>query len=395
VSFTKYLETIAAVRELTLPTSRDDRYAVRHVVVVLTSSRSGSSYFKQLMAQHPAIATLTGEEEPYNLLTFNGFPFTGKSDAFNQLYRADELASYIWQDLTVNDLNENKLGTLAEAWWRRFPLQILRRVGKDLIYDTLARGEPLLETVLPPELAGLYDGSKRRSAFQMQFKIEEPPFVHATDRLPIAPEHLADHVLLFKTPQDAYRIGLFEKLYPEAKISYIHLTRGFAQTVNGLMDGWESNYGFFSHNLTVTGIDFDQRLNIKGYSDRFPYGLDWWKFDLPPNWREYVNSPLPEVCMNQWESAHSAILYNGAQSYRVKYEDLMEAPLAILNNVFEHIGLTPLDSLPEIGPVMATEPPCKFRWRKRAKVIMDLAERPFAKSLMNELGYSMDPGAWS
>jgi len=403
VSFSKYLDTIAHVRRLTLPPEVEHRNLVRHVVVILTSSRSGSSYFKNLLAQHPAVATLTGEEEPYYLLTFNGFPFTSPSDALQALRKEDMVANYIWQDLTVNDVNENARDTLVNAWYRRFPLQVLREVSKDAIDRAVSIKEethkPLLLTLLPDEWVGLYDGAlPHRSPWQQQFKIEEPPFVQATARTPITVDHLRDHVLLFKTPSDAYRIGLFEQLYPEAKIDYVHLTRGFAQTVNGLMDGWECNFGFFSHNLTLTGLDLTQRLNIEGYSDRYPYGSDWWKFDLPPNWPSFTkNVHLAEVCVNQWESAHTAILESSVKPYRVKCEDLANpaSRLAVLNGVFAHMGLTPMDDVQWSGTVMATDNPSRFRWYKRERMMLQLAERKRTQGVMSQLGYSMDPNTWS
>jgi hypothetical protein len=239
-----------------------------------------------------------------------------------------------------------------------------------------------------------YDGHATPGAnlhFDEPLKIEEPPFVVPTlRRRPLARADVRDSVLLFKSPSDAYRIGMYEQLFPNAEVTYIHLTRGFAQSVNGLMDGWLYPLGFFSHDLSKISCE----LAIQGYSDRVPFGRKWWKFDLPHNWRKFTRAKLEEVCLNQWYSVHEAILQRGVCTLRVSFEDFIASPAAVLRRITDHLGL-PAMALPSTLPIrMATEPPHSRRWHKRGPMLMDLSRRPEVREMMGLLGYPMDSDAW-
>ena len=155
------------------------------------------------------------------------------------------------------------------------------------------------------------------------------------------------------------------------------------------MDGWLSDTGFFAHDVTLNNIE----LNIKNYSDVKAYGKKWWKFDLPPNWQEYVNAPLHEVCLNQWRSAHTHILNSGKDMLHVRFEDFLTDPQQTVNKITEYLGIGQIsaDNLPI---VMASEKPDKYRWLKRRALIDELSQRSDVKELMNNLTYKMEPESW-
>jgi len=240
-----------------------------------------------------------------------------------------------------------------------------------------------------------YDGHTTALAvarpFNERVKIEEPPFITPSLHTQSLSAHdVADKTLLFKAPADAYRIGMYEQLFPQAYIHYLHLTRGFAQTVNGLMDGWLSQTGFFSHDLERVAAN----LRIQGYSDKVPNGHKWWKFDLPPNWRNFIEANLIDVCLNQWISPHKLILETNLPCLRIHFEDFISNPSKITKIILEYLGLKNMETPTNLPLVMTIEKPTSYRWRKRAGNMLALGERREVREIMELLGYTMDPKIW-
>jgi len=246
-----------------------------------------------------------------------------------------------------------------------------------------------------PWRINFYDGHAGPGAprhFDEPLKIEEPPFVvPMLRRRPFTADDAGDAVLLFKSPSDAYRIGMYEQLFPNAEVTYIHLTRGFAQSVNGLMDGWLYPLGFFSHDLSQVGC----QLAIRGYSDQRAFGRKWWKFDLPRNWRQFTRARLEEVCLNQWYCVHEAILRRAVRTLRVSFEEFIAGPAAVLARITDQLGLAPLAAPIPLPVTMATEPPRARRWHKRGRMLVELGRRAHVREMMGVLGYRMDPDTWS
>jgi hypothetical protein len=410
------LASVNALRAVPRAPWRDK---VRRVAVVLTSSRSGSTLFKEALACHPGIAALDGEAEPFLALSGNGFGSDPActSDAITRINHPDTLADNIFDGLTIASPHIASLDELLERWSKRLLLQFpalfasrdayaaLRRV----LCESLGRageqgGRTAQRELAKAVLSGVfgaghwrldyYDGKIGPGAgrpFAEAAKIEEPPFVLPDLRRRRCTEaDAADKVLLFKTPSDAYRPHLYRQLFPQAQVCHIHLTRGYAQSVNGLMDGWLSPAGFFSHDMARAGAG----LAIAGYSDVCDFGRRWWKFDLPPNWRAYAHSRLELVCLHQWLSCHGHILDGGAALHRLAFEDFLADPAGQLARVCSWLDLPPLPSLRELPVTMATEAPAPGRWRKRRAVLEPLARMPEVARTMRELGYRPDPEAW-
>ncbi len=389
---------------------------VRRVVVILSSSRGGSSLFKEALALHPRIASLDGELDPLLALSGNGFNQNSDSDWIEGVANAAELSSGILDEISFASAEILDTRLLLRKWKNRlalqFPLHFLdddayRRLEQSLeaALSLFERGDRRSDAELQRQILSaafsddpwrisFYDGNAMPGVdlhFDEPLKIEEPPFVVPTlRRRPFVLADAHDSVLLFKSPSDAYRIGTYEQLFPNAEVTYIHLTRGVAQSVNGLMDGWLYPLGFFSHDLSKIGCE----LAIQGYSDRVPFGRKWWKFDLPRNWRRFTCAKLEEVCLNQWYSAHEAILQRGVCGLRVSFEDFVASPAAVLRRVTDHLGL-PAMALPSGLPIkMATEPPRSKRWHKRGPMLMELSRRPEVREMMGLLSYSMDFDTW-
>jgi hypothetical protein len=407
------LLTIKARRDVP-PT--DLQSSIRRVVVVLCGSRGGSSLFKEALARHPRIASLDGELDPLLTLSGNGFNLNSDSDCLETVANPCELASCILDELSLPSADLLDTASLLRKWRNRLALQFpsrfleagaYRRLDASLqrALSRIDRGDRRSEAELQrlvlssvfseePWRISFYDGNAAPGAlhhFDEPLKIEEPPFVVPTlRRRQFAASDARDAVLLFKSPSDAYRIGMYEQLFPKAEVTYIHLTRGYAQSVNGLMDGWLYPLGFFSHDLSKVGCE----LGIQGYSDQVSFGRKWWKFDLPRNWRRFTHAPLEEVCLNQWYSIHAAILRRGVCSLRVSFEDFIANPALVLGRITDHLGLPPMALAGALPVKMATDPPQPGRWHKRAATLMQLNARPDVRTMMAMLGYSMDERTW-
>ena len=388
---------------------------VKQVLVILTSSRSGSSLVKKILGQHPDIASLSGETEPFLTLSENGFSFTSDSDVIKELVHKDNLLNNIFDDLGVSSSELCDIETIKNRWRKRFLIQFPELFSNEKNYEQLLQSidislikiknenikeeikihKTILDEVFKddPWRINYYDGYEDLSSVKIfnETKIEEPPFVTPSlYKRAFTTEDTKNKILLFKTPQDCYRIGMYEQLFPNAKIKYIHLTRGFAQTINGLMDGWLSPTGFFAHDMEKVKIS----LNIKGYSDFVEFGKKWWKFDLPPNWRHFTDANLIDVCANQWFSAHKAIIDSKISSLQIHFEDFISNPSKITKMILEHLGLSEVEVPDNLPSVMAVEKPTSYRWRKREKEMLILAERKEIKEMMELLGYTMNSQTW-
>jgi hypothetical protein len=398
-----YKEIIKRVNSLRrIESSGDLNKRVKKVAVILTASRSGSSLMKTVVSRSNDVAYLSGEEEPFYILSGNGFPWSSESDAFDTVKNKQHLLDNIFDDMGVNDRVFN-VSKILKDWRNRILLQfpdvddeIIDYILPKYVYKFYTEGadyeeasQKLLFTIFK-ERSSLFDICKGSSDFtEQKFKIEEPPFVVPPLRRRFDETDVENKVLIFKTPQDCYRIGIFEELFPNAEIKYIHLTRGFAQTINGLMDGWLLDTGFFAHDLSLVNTE----LKIKGYSDIKHYGKKWWKFDLPPNWKDYVEAPLHEVCLNQWRSAHTHILNSGKDVLHVRFEDFLNNPQHTVAKITDYLDIQPI-SVDNLPIVMASEKPDKYRWLKRRSLIDELSTRSDVKELMQNLTYKMEPESW-
>nr|WP_188130245.1 hypothetical protein [Massilia mucilaginosa] len=395
------------------------RLRVRRVLVILTSSRSGSSVFKDTLSRHPAFAALDGEMEPLLALSGNGFGHDRAcaSDALAGLHNPDALADNIFDGLTVASAQWAPRAELEARWCKRMLLQFpslfaapgpcaqLRRTLAEALAeacDGALRPTPrqAAQTVLERVFRhsswriDYYDGAAgpgQRRPFAEAAKLEEPPFVQPDPcRRRFTEDDAGARVLLFKTPSDAYRPGLHQRLFPQAEVRYLHLTRGFAQSVNGLMDGWLSPTGFFAHDMARAAV----RLDIGGYSEQCAFGRRWWKFDLPPNWRDFTGARLEEVCLNQWLSCHRSILDSGVRARRLAFEDFLADPAGSVDALARWLDLDPAPALGALPLSMVTEAPAPGRWRKRAALLLPMARRTAVARTMDELGYRPDPESW-
>ncbi|NVN98076.1 MAG: sulfotransferase [Geobacteraceae bacterium] len=417
---------------------------IRRIMVINSSSRSGSSLLYSLLSRLPGIISLTGEASPFYKLNIRLGRFNPHSservatELLDEVFDFDGLAEdfisdiYLPQQQTVTaeinaetyicdlalrfllqwtdiEADADELQSLIKSAFtdyaatnpafctEEFYLLMLERLSArwpqinpfyyDIGTDRVALAFPSVEIPTTPPVSS--------------FTIEEPPFILLNPAPHADREALQSSTLLLKSTVDCYRMNLLDRLFPEAEKRIIHLVRNPAATINGIFDGWHHR-GFFSHNL---GSCFGNhghinRLKIKGYSDIYPHGNVWWNFDLPPGWEEYADRELIEVCALQWRSANAEILDNlagsSSSSCTIRFEDIIrsvesrkEQFAAMLN----FIGIDPQETvslgLESLPIVQSTLPPQLYRWKKRKDLIKRLMDDPQISSMSEKLGYNI------
>jgi hypothetical protein len=429
----KYLKT---------PLFQQSLQDVKRVVIINSSSRSGSSLLYALLCKLPQVYSLTGEAAPFyklntSLAGFNLFEsdkipaalidkvidYQGLSqDFFSDLHTADN--GIRTKDVNLDEYADHLLLRFSLQWtdvdFDRADLKasidqaFAEYSLKHPIFDTEDFYLLLLEKVIalyPVLNPFYYDISTEKVALHFPFtdipsgppnawfNIEEPPFILQAPRCKATPADLSGKVLLLKSTVDCYRMNLIEKIFPAADIRIIHLVRNPAATTNGIYDGW-LHRGFFSHNMQPYFENSNdlKGLRIKGYSDLFPFGSSWWNFDLPEDWQTVAEKDLVDVCAFQWHSANAEILryLSGSERKycRVHFEEIIRSigsraeefarMLDFMNIPAEQAALLQLDDLPV---VQSTLPPQLYRWKKRKDIIARLLDDPKILEMSGQFGY--------
>lgn len=402
--------------------STPDRHDVRQVTVLLAASRSGSSFLFRALSSSGALLAPTGEETPFfrmaGIGNFDGVDYSDEILKAPSEEALDAAGSLLLQDVGLRESRLSDRESFAKAILRRFAIQWP---------DIPARDREALEAGLLTRLQSLSPGFSRWRDFYLEWieelrkrglpvsaepydaasaprpptrLLEEPPLIIPEPMLPITRELAAMRPLLLKTSTHVYRIPLLRALFPLARFRWILLTRNPAASISALMDGWLSG-GFHSHRVSP-----HLELGIPGYSEAVPGGREYWKFDLPPGWRDFTRSPLAEVCAHQWLSANQAMLrFAGETSdpiFRIRYEDLLD-PARIqgqLRSLLEFAGAPSL--LPEqeklSEAVAAVSAPRRGKWKRRSETILPLVRHGFQGAIREtalKLGYSPEEiGDW-
>jgi len=129
-----------------------------------------------------------------------------------------------------------------------------------------------------------------------------------------------------KNNQNGLSIPYLIKLFPDAH--FVYIKRNAGDNINSLMQGWNKadEFGTWSDMLPST-------INIAGGNNKH------WCFFLAKGWRQYVNSPLEEVCAFQYKAMNEAILnakenIPKAQWHEIGYEALINNPVEEFEKIF-------------------------------------------------------------
>lgn len=169
--------------------------------------------------------------------------------------------------------------------------------------------------------------------------------------------------LVEKSIQSCFRLGFLQAAFPDAR--YVLVVRDPRTSIASLLEAWLHPRMFFSYRVPV-------ELDIKGYSDRFPWGRHWWNLSLPPGWREWVSRPLHEVCAHSWRVHNEAILRDSEPLLKaeaavvVRYEDLLADPAATMRRVADVVELPHAAqwTQAQLPTVMTQTTPDPDRWRR-------------------------------
>lgn len=367
---------------------------IDEVIVIMGSSRSGSSLLYYLLSQHPDLISLQGEEvvftKLYGLNTISSF---NDSDCLDKNIKVNlnELAQEMLcdgghQDASLLRPSSRLIHDRAQRLLIQWP-HIQFDLNDLLKACSLEKWEDVIKTlnVRWPEITlGRYDrfanGNKN---VEPGFFIEEPPFIVPT--LKTYKPKSQKKILLLKSSINAFRSELIPSLFPKAQLKYIHLTRHPAASINGLMDGWCSD-AFHTHHLGHLTT-----LKIDGYDSPA-----WWKFDLPPGWSEYTHKPLAEVCAFQWRASNEAILsaLKRKDPVVIKYEDLLTFTDLVrsLKTICQKLQLSDdfLETLSPPPAIMSVNTPDQFRWKEKEHLIAPILATKEIKHLAEVLGHTVD-----
>lgn len=371
------------------------------IVVILGSSRSGSSLLFQMLAQSGAFWAQAGEETPLFRVNNLGWVRDKRdSDALSSILPEDSKAA-LRRDLYIELGGYGNLARWARRLLWQWPDQDIRLQDLvELSRTYIEKNDPTAAWVDVVQRLGLEDSfydlpgfhSRRHSPINVpNYFFEEPPYV-APGVIDCAfRENLKSRPLLLKTSTHAYRLPLLRTIFPKSRFHLIVLTRNPAGSINGLMDGWLSN-AFHSHNLADVA-----ELNIEGYTNSTPQGDRWWKFDLPPGWKGFVDAPLEQVCAFQWRAAYEHILSQTRIAADpvlfVKHEELTSPATSAANfaKIFSFIGVHP-PRPPDLAatlPVMASVAPQPARWRRREQVLLPLLDQEEIRGVAEQLDYDL------
>ncbi len=338
---------------------------ISDVIVILGSSRSGSTLLHQILSSHPQINSLPGEEITYFRLM----------ETYN-----------------INSANDDDRLMNVTIDYSRLGNEILRDAGKKVSTTPLTHFEILDRIILQfPEIlneqslqeisaicqksVSFYDAIQKLGLNLLNYEnnllnehsdlakdkiiIEEPPYIFPQKRIF---KKESRNILLLKSSSNAYHMDHITSLFPNAMFHYILLKRKAEGVINGLYDGWNSS-GFHSHQLSHIC-----ELNITDYPSKM-----WWKFDLPPGWFNFINKPLVEVAGFQWSSAYKNILtFLENKKFSVfDYEFFFNNSTleSKLNDFLTSIDLQPIN-LPSTLPLtMSTHRPEVNRWLEKKELI--------------------------
>jgi Sulfotransferase family len=145
---------------------------------------------------------------------------------------------------------------------------------------------------------------------------------------------------LEKTPKNALRVPMLNRLFPDA--FYVWITRKATRNIDSLIASWgavdkigpltRKRYGQVAYPIA-------DQLKLQDYSDK------WWMFALVPGWQKLKGKTLADVAAWQYYQCNSFIAddlvsIDTRRIFSVKFEDFVQEPVKIVQQVFEWAELS-------------------------------------------------------
>ena len=183
--------------------------------------------------------------------------------------------------------------------------------------------------------------------------------------------------LLEKTPANVLRIGALARLYPDARLVFLH--RDAPASMGSLLEAWE------------TPTPAHVLMDVHGR--RVP-----WMMLAAPGWLDLADADAATKSAFQWRVAQEHALSDlsdlpAGRVMRVSYEELTRDPVVVLRRVLEHCELTAhpevLATASTVGSAGRTSlsAPRPDKWRERAAQIEP--HLPALAPLRERLGYAV------
>ena len=190
--------------------------------------------------------------------------------------------------------------------------------------------------------------------------------------------------LIDKTPRNVLRIPFMNAVFPDAR--FIYLKRDGRENVNSLINAWRSKR-YRTYRLPEP--------------HRIP-GVDpvWWKFVLYPGWEQDIEGPVELVCAKQWVASNDHALkakpeIDPERWTEVRYEDLVDNPVAEVGRLMEFIDLPYDDEVRRRAadvsttPINTVTPPERGKWRRENPKEIERITTVI-RPTMDAMGYSVD-----
>lgn len=284
------------------------------------------------------------------------------------------------------------------AWWdfrgQRMPAPVFlvgcSRSGTTVSYETLAASDELIS--IGYELPQFWDGlwGPAHNGWESEAATADAArSAHRDAFFRFFYARVGKGRILDKTCINILRIPYLLELFPDAH--FVYLYRDGRANVSSLIDGWEST-GHFG----LTQFLGESPVPVAIDGGRFRE----WSFFLPPGWRDYNNATLERVCAFQWVKANEMALdarslVPSAQWTEIRYEDLLDQPVATFERVFGRLGLVFDQRLRELCGKLTDRPtslvsgvPDRDKWKKRNGQRVERV-MPQLTPMLQRLGYDV------
>jgi hypothetical protein len=214
-----------------------------------------------------------------------------------------------------------------------------------------------------------------------------PEDVNDRDRVAVARfffKHVGMKRFVDKANQNCFRIPYLFELFPDA--IFIYVKRDGRDNINSLIHGWSRPDEFAAWSQDIPA-------NIQIDNGRYRQ----WSFFLFPGWRNYLQSPVEEVCAQQWISANQSVLsakrdMPHARWIEVFYEDILKRPSETFEELFNRLKITYSEGIRNHctrlleRPYNAFSQPRLHKWKEENRERIERIS-PVIKDTMIKMGY--------